>query len=247
MTLILGMPTDEGIVLASDGQLTSGEVRASGQKLFRLNQYCAWGASGELALIQRVQEFIATMPPTQPLEQLRDQLANGIKQAVTILLQLDFRTQFFQGNPQALLDLHPGDFVFVESRTNPKILHITSFGTPEWVDRPFASGNGAKFAYALLQKYQLSTVNIEQASLLAYKVIEEAIAVGAYGLGPPINIWHVTQNGIVPVEGPRLAALEDAAKSLRQSELELLQNAQGAPTTSLEANAESGTEEGEAT
>jgi proteasome beta subunit len=181
----------------------------------------------------------------QPLEQLRDQLANGIKQAVTNLLQLDFRTQFFQGNHQALLDLHPGDFVFVESRSTPKILHITSFGTPEWVDRPFASGNGAKFAYALLQKYQLLKVNIEQASLLAYKVIEEAIAVGAYGLGPPINIWHVTRDGIVPVEGPRLAALDDAAKSLRQSELELLQNAQGEPITEIERSAQEGKKEGE--
>ena len=53
VTLVLAIPSNDGIVFASDGQLTSGEVRASGQKLYKLNDHCAWSASGELALIQR--------------------------------------------------------------------------------------------------------------------------------------------------------------------------------------------------
>ncbi|MCD6328572.1 hypothetical protein J7M28_13600 [bacterium] len=222
MTLILAIPGKEGIVLASDGQFTSGEVRASGQKLYKLNDHCAWGASGELALVQRVHEVIGVANVDQPLDQLRDQLANTIKQCVTTLLQLDFRTQFFQGNPQALLALHPGDFVFAECRQKARVLHITSYGTPEWVDRPFATGNGASFAYALLQKYQGCEMSIEQASLLAFKVIEEAIAVGAYGLGPPIDIWHVVPNQLKPLEEERIAALQDAAHQLRENELNLL-------------------------
>jgi len=113
MTLILAVPTTNGIVLASDGQITSGEVRAPGEKLFRLNKHCAWAGAGELALVQRVAEAIGGISVDQPLNSLRDQLANAIKQCVTSLLQLDFRTPFFQGNPQALLSLHPGDFVFV--------------------------------------------------------------------------------------------------------------------------------------
>jgi len=222
MTLVLAIPSEAGIVFASDGQLTSGEVRASGQKLYRLNDRCAWSASGELALIQRVLEIVGTLPVDQPLDQLRDRLAETIKQSVMSLLQLDFRTQFFQGNPQALLSLHPGDFVFVECRQKPRILHITSYGTPEWIDRPFATGNGANFAYALLQKYHERELDIEQASLLAFKVIEEAIEVGAYGLGPPIALWHVTANGVWPLEEVKIAALQDAARQLRDSEIGLL-------------------------
>lgn len=222
MTLVLAIPSEAGIVFASDGQLTSGEVRASGQKLYRLNDHCAWSASGELALIQRVLELVGTLPVDQPLDQLRDRLAETIKQSVMSLLQLDFRTQFFQGNPQALLSLHPGDFVFVEYRQKPRILHITSYGTPEWIDRPFATGNGANFAYALLQKYHERELDIEQASLLALKVIEEAIEVGAYGLGPPIALWHVTEKAVWPLEDAKIAALQDAARQLRESEISLL-------------------------
>jgi proteasome subunit B (beta)-like protein len=126
MTLILAIPTPQGGVFASDGQLTTGEIRSTVKKLFRINQHCAWAASGEVALIQRVAEAIGELSLDQPLFNLRDHLATAIKQCVTSLLGLDFRTQFFQGNPQGLLLLHPGDFVFVECRDSPKILHMTS-------------------------------------------------------------------------------------------------------------------------
>lgn len=222
MTLILAIPSKEGIVFASDGQLTSGEVRASGQKLYKLNDHCAWAGAGELALIQRVHEVIGGVSADQPLDQLRDQLANAIKQCVTTLLQLDFRTQFFQGNPEALLALHPGDFAFVESRDKPKILHVTSYGTAEWIDRPFATGNGAMFAYALLHKYHAVDLTMDQATLLAFKVIEEAIEVGAYGLGPPIAIWHIKQNSLEALNEAMVAALKDTVSQIRDSEIQLL-------------------------
>ncbi len=222
MTLIVGLPTRDGIVLASDGQITSGQVRAPGEKLLQLSQHCAWGGAGEVALVQRVAEAIAGISVDQPLIGLRDQLANAIKQCVTALLNLDFRTPFFQGNPEALLSLHPGDFVFAEFRNEPKLLHITAFGTPEWVDRPYAIGNGAPFAYALLQKYQGTPLALDQASVLAVKIIEEAIDVGSYGLGPPIRVWHITPNGTSILDDAQLAALSDTAKSLRNGEIRLL-------------------------
>lgn len=222
MTLILSIPARDAIVLASDGQVTSGDFRFSGEKLFRLNTHCAWSGSGEVALIQRVAEAIGGISTEQPLLNLRDQLANAIKQCVTTLLQLDFRTPFFQGNPQAMLELHPGDFVFVECLTRPIILHILSYGTPEWIDRPHATGSGESFAYALLQKYRGASLTKDQASTLAVKVIQEAIEVGAYGLGPPIHLWQVTASGIEVLNEEKIALLSDAARSLREDEVQLL-------------------------
>jgi len=44
-----------------------------------------WSASGELALIQRVEEIIQKFPNfDQPLNNIRDILSDSIKQAVTI-------------------------------------------------------------------------------------------------------------------------------------------------------------------
>jgi proteasome beta subunit len=223
MTLILVLPTRDGIVMASDGQVTAGMVRTTDQKIWPLNDRCLWAASGELALIQRVEERLEILPSNDSLQQLRDKICEIVKQCVTELLRLDFRTDFLSSDPDLLLKLHPGDFVFAECLQSPAVLHVLVNGTPEWItNRPFASGSGEMFAYALLQKYQGLDLNMEEGALLAYKVLEEAIAVGAYGLGPPIDVWKISNNGVKQLNGSEKAALEDASRTLRQYEIKLL-------------------------
>lgn len=222
MTLILAIPATDGIVVASDGQVTAGEVRWTGEKIRPLGQRTLWSAAGELALIQRVEEGIAGIPKETLLSDLRDALARIVNQSVKALLDVDFRTPFFAANPDQLLTLHPGDFLFVEYGPAPRILHISGNGTPEWFDKPFASGVGAPFAYALLQRYQGVPMDVSRASLLAVKVLEEAIEVGSYGLGPPLYVWQVTEKGANKLGEAEIAALQDASRTLRSAEVELL-------------------------
>jgi proteasome beta subunit len=204
--------------------LTIGHIRQTGTKVQRLNDHAVWAASGEEAVIQRVAERIEAFPQRhQPLLTIRDSLCTMVREAVQQLLALDFRTQFFTGDPKALLDLHPADFLFAEYRDQPRILHVLINGTPEWIaGRPGATGNGAVFAHALLTKYGGTQLICDRAELLCYKVIEEAIQVGAYGLGPPIDIWSIDANGARRAPETHIAALEDAARLLRQRETELL-------------------------
>jgi len=79
MTLILVLPTRDGIVMASDGQVTAGMVRTTGQKILCLNERCLWAASGELALIQRVEERLKILPSNASLQQLRDKICEIVK------------------------------------------------------------------------------------------------------------------------------------------------------------------------
>lgn len=146
-----------------------------------------------------------------------------MKDGIHALLQLDFRTQFFTSKPGALLDLHPADFLFVEYRDRGRVLHITTDGTPEWVDGRFAAtGNGDLFAHALMQKYTGVSLTCDQAKLVTYKVLEEAIAVGSYGLGPPINIWQLNAAGAARASREEILALEDNAEVLRKLEIQLV-------------------------
>ncbi len=225
MTLIVAIPAQDGIIFGSDSQVTDGAVKCVARKIFPLNDHALWAASGELALIQRVAERIETCPnKEQSLIVIRDVLAQFVKDAVQSLLNVDFRTQFFLQNPAALLSLHPGDFLFVEYSEKARILHISANGTPEWIidGRVKATGSGDLFAHALLQKYAGASLNCERAKLLAYKVIEEAIEVGGYGLGPPIDLWEVKSTGVKQVSEQEIAALEDAAHLLRGREVEML-------------------------
>ncbi len=139
MTLILAIPATDGVVVASDGQITAGEIRWTGEKIWPLGQRTLWAAAGELALIQRVGEAIVSVPKEAPLQDLRDTLARIVNQSVRALLDVDFRTPFFAVNPDQLLNLHPGDFVFVECMSAPRVLRVAVNGTPEWFDKPFAS------------------------------------------------------------------------------------------------------------
>jgi proteasome beta subunit len=223
MTLILAIPADNGIVAASDGQITTGEVRTPGKKIHRLNDRTVWAAAGELALIQRVAERLPTLPPDMPLATMRDQLGYTVKQCVTELVQMDFRTQFLPPDPERLLQLHFADFMFAEFPRKPEILHLSSLGGPEWVeDRPLVAGSGDLFAYALLRKYQGLKLDLERASILAYKVIEETIEVGAYGLGPPIDVWQISGAGVKNLLENETGVLAKAARRLREREIELL-------------------------
>ncbi len=223
MTLILAIPAEDGLVMAADGQITMGEVRTPGKKIYPLNERAVWAAAGELALIQRVQERIHTLPGDLPLASLRDQIGYLVKQCVTELVQMDFRTQFLPPDPDRLVQLHFADFIFAEFPRKPEILHVSSLGSPEWIEgRPLVAGNGDLFAYALLRKYQGQSLNLERASLLAYKVIEETIEVGAYGLGPPIDLWQITQDGVKNLAPGETEALAAAAQSLREREIALL-------------------------
>ncbi len=103
------------------------------------------------------------------------------------------------------------------------ILHITVDGVPEWVNQaPFATGSGDLFAYALLRKYQGKSLNLKRASVLAYKVMEEAIAVDAYGLGPPIDLWQISQMAVNNLVDTEISGLAEAARTLRDAEIQLL-------------------------
>lgn len=225
MTLIVGIPASDGVVFASDGQVTTGAVRSTAPKIYDLNDWALWAASGELALIQRVNEQVAMFAQReQPLEAIRDDLAQMVRMAVDQLLKTDFRTQFVAGNPEALLGLHPADFLFVEYRDGrSRILHLLTNGTSEWIEgRAAATGVGDVFAYALLAKYARRDIRVEHAKILAYKVIEEAIEVGAYGLGPPIDVWEISEKGKKKATEEELAALADTVEVVREREVELL-------------------------
>ncbi len=65
-------------------------------------------------------------------------------------------------------------------------------------------------------------MSMEQAALLAFKVIEEAIEVGAYGLGPPIEVWQVLPSGLKALDESQIAVLNDTAGQLRDYEIQLL-------------------------
>ena len=75
--------------------------------------------------------------------------------------------------------------------------------------------------FALLSKYQNESLDSDMASVVVYDVLEEAISVGAYGIGLPIEVCKIDNDGITAMDIPTLA---QSANILREKERDLVKN-----------------------
>lgn len=56
------------------------------------------------------------------------------------------------------------------------------------------------------------------ASVVVYDVLEEAISVGAYGIGLPIDVWEINNDGCTQLDTSELASYANILR-LREKEL----------------------------
>jgi 20S proteasome alpha/beta subunit len=204
MTLVLALRCRGGIVVASDGQATSDAAgqptRAPVRKLFELQDRIAWGAAGSVGLQQTLQERLSGCDDRECHPgRLRRRLA-----AVVMELQHEAMRDFVR---------HPGTdapelaclFCWSDP-SGPRILSIPRTGSDHQFHlRHAAIGSGdifAELAVRSILHVDAAELTVEQAKMVAYKAVSDAIEVAAVYLGPPIQMKVVTLDGIqeVPLE-----------------------------------------------
>ncbi len=225
MSLITAIPTPEGYILASDTAQAVGQFREQISKVFRLNDRIAWSGTGSPSLVQRVQQLLAGAQDARvSLRELAPQVGNMIKTGVKELLGADFRTEVYLSNFNAVTQLHRADFVFVEWSNTPTLLHLNVLGSPVWVtDKPFFVGPGDAFIGSQFQKYRELTLNLSSATLLTYRLMEEAIDSGMFGLGGRPDIWRIGANGVENLSESECAGLKETAQSVRKQEVAIFE------------------------
>lgn len=201
MTLVLALRCRDGVVLASDGQATA---EAAGQptrqpvrKLFGLGEHVAWGAAGSLGLQQTLREA---------LDERAERLVAGPRlrgRLTDVVIPIQQR---------ALRDFvpHPGApppdlsciFCWWDDGA-ARILSVPRTGSDHQLhERHSAVGTGDIFAdFAMTSVAHLGTasLSLEQAKMVAYKTVADAIDVAAVYLGPPIQMYVVTAEGAAEV------------------------------------------------
>jgi 20S proteasome alpha/beta subunit len=199
MTLVLAVRCREGVVLASDGQAT---IDAAGQptrqpvrKLACVGGRIAWGAAGSLGLQQTV---------AAELERRVDELAvaDDLRPALArIVISIQQRAlREFVDLPGAAPPELACVFCWADGPAGrPAILSIPRTGGDHQLhDRHAAVGTGDIFAeHAMASVAHLGTerLSLDQAKLLAYQILADAISVAAAFLGPPIQMAVVTADG----------------------------------------------------
>ena len=220
MTLIVHIPAKNGLVMASDGQATTGiGIKIMYKKIYELNDSCIWGMTGETIVQERVEERIATLSDKEkPIQDLCPTLRDIITKCVEELSAgMQPPSLVEEKKPQPP---YSGLFAFIEYRDYPRILYIFADGTVRWQSAvAFAIGSGAPFALALLRKYQsLGKLDLQLAAVLAYKIIAETIEV-IEGVGPPIDVWQLPPAKNLTKE--ELTGLEETYLGLKKEEIEM--------------------------
>jgi len=231
MTLIIALACKDGVILASDSQATTfsmgGPVRRTISKIKHLGENKLWAASGSVGMIQKLeaafnglQREIINAPLSKP--QLRQTI---IQNAYTLRVQelQRHRTLYGQGR-----DIEAGmaDILIVEHQNGAKIWHINPDCADEFLEEfgYGTSGSGDIFAHTLIKNYKVKNLSVEEGCLIAYRVLRDAIDIGAFGLGEPIDIWIIDNNGVRQKSQPEMLALRDSYASWIEAEEETFKN-----------------------
>lgn len=229
MTIVLGFIGKNGAVMASDGQVTTwssaGPIRLRAPKIKQVgNLPILWGgATNDLGFIQKIEERLQltlTTEKTSNLSELRPHLVKIVhalrKEA------LEAHRELY--GPRGEEETPYADVLFAEYHDNiGRILRISRDGRDVWLD-DFgygAVGIGDSFAYTLLSGHSISGLSVDVLKVHACRVIEDAIEIGAFGMGPPIDLWVIKPDGEVQkLEQPEVDSIEDTCRGLRQALLE---------------------------
>ena len=218
MTLVLAIRCTDGAVLASDGQATFDAVGQPTcrpvRKLSDLDGRIAWGAAGTVGLHQAVAERL--LVDREEIAALRDPRA-ALVDAVLPSQQQAVRDFVPHGRAE------PPDlacvFCWLDEEDGPRIFSVPRTGSDHQLhDDHVALGTGDVFAdYAMASLAHLMPLPVAEAKLVALRVVQDAIAVAAAYLGPPIQMSTVTTTGaraVPPAElegslGEELAAWKE--------------------------------------
>jgi proteasome beta subunit len=228
MTLVLALRCRDGVVLASDGQATADAAgqptRQVVRKLFDLGGRVAWGAAGSVGLQQTLLDALLEREPELIADTSPRQLRRRITEIVIPIQQRALRD--FVAHPGS----HAPDLACIFcwcDEGNARILSVPRTGSDHQLhDRHSAVGTGDIFAdFAMTSVAHLGTVrlSLEQAKMVAYKAVADAIDVAAIYLGPPIQMYVVTADGAREVTAVELeGGLADSVEAWKARQRETL-------------------------
>jgi proteasome beta subunit len=196
MTLILALSCKDGVVMASDGQVTSGLIRETTQKIKQIEgTTILWGASGTVGYIQKIEKIISRLPVEAKAEGL-DAICFPLKNRILELREGALNKHRKLYGTGSDVRAEGADLILADLKESPQILHIDVDCDDERMEEfDFcASGIGHDFAHTLLKGYSIRELSLSAATALAYRVLNKTIAVGAYGLGYPIYLWKIEKD-----------------------------------------------------
>jgi proteasome beta subunit len=219
VTVVLSMLCADGIVIASDSQITEGDRAVSypAQKLHPLGDGAAWGGSGARSVLLDLQKDFESSSAAI-LE--ADDIGHALQERVIPVLRHHY-DNFIADVPGEEGAGGPSAYVLAAgySRGEPFIVEINPHGmVSRYEDIGFhAIGSGAPMAQqagVLLAHFQMSEREVDFGVIAVLRVLE-ALELTSPSVGDPFSVAKITPEGAEHLDEDQL---EQARKDLQRWE-----------------------------
>jgi 20S proteasome alpha/beta subunit len=199
MTVVLALRCADGIVVASDSQITDAGrgVSYPAQKLHPLGKHAAWGGSGSRAVLYDIEKLFDTEPDA--VVESPD-VGRALQTRVLPIFKHHY-ANFISDVPETKSGATPATYVLAAGYAGgePFIVDLDPHGLiGHHEETGFqAVGSGAAMAqqaYALLANFQMSRRGVDYGVVAALRVLD-ALDATSPSVGPPMDICRITPDG----------------------------------------------------
>lgn len=218
MTLVIGLLSNEGLVIASDSQMSMGATSRPGQKVFVSDDMTfAFGLAGDGASMQLLQASLGSAKLAGQAAEVRQEL-QGIASQTLVPQYNAVRSALGANVPLDTLPLVEA-IVGVYCQGSPHLFHIDQRTlVTDLVDGFASNGWGKAFAdhaEATFRELREGGLTLYQCEMLCFRVVEDAIDVSGpqVMLGGPIQVATVS----LSEHGPSAARRPDDDRVLQDA------------------------------
>ena len=226
MTVVLAVMCSDGVVIASDSQVTDSArgMTYPAQKLHDLGDHAAWGGSGARSVLGELEQ-IFNDSAAAILES--EDVGRELQERVLPVLKHHYEN-FIEEIPGEETHGTPSAYVLAAgySRGTPFIIEINPNAmVSRYDDIGFhAIGSGAPMAQqagALLAHFQVMKRGVEYGVLTAIRVID-ALALSSSSVGAEVDVARVTPDGARHLDENEIAEARENVRRWMQQEQRVL-------------------------
>lgn len=191
-TTILGIVCKDGVVMASDRQISAGNFVASKtyQKTIKVNDYLLLSFTGMVSDAQKIAKII---PAELKLKELRSKSRPSVKQAANLLSEL-----LYSGARQSMMQVGNLLSGFNEDGTT-ELYTIEPAGSVIKVEDYDANfGSGMPYVLGLLERQYKKGLSVKEGVELAKEALKSSTQ-RDMGSGYGIDVFTITKEGIKKV------------------------------------------------
>jgi proteasome beta subunit len=228
MTVILALRSAEGLVIATDSQATqqmpgSTPVKSDAVKLVRHEDHMIWAGTGAQGCNQRVELLLNQNHEMVGPGKERHAIGSAIHQCGNEVQKASHRS-FVPYSTQADAEAWGG--IFCGSAADGLfIAEVDPNGGWQFHPEVAATGSGYAFAFlaaASVKHHNVSGKSLDHAKVLAYRAIELTCDTAAFGVGLPVQMGVVTEEGSEILSGAEITGLKETVNLWKQAEVDAL-------------------------